>query len=70
MDGGLSSIAPGVAGRVDALYRASPQPPLEGLVAVLVNALVDLPDETTLVLDDYGTPCTSSSPVRTPQPSG
>jgi LuxR family maltose regulon positive regulatory protein len=49
----MDVVRPGVAGRVEALLRAAPQPPLEGLVTVLVNALVDLPDEAILVLDDY-----------------
>jgi LuxR family transcriptional regulator, maltose regulon positive regulatory protein len=49
----LDGVRAGVAGRVDALLRAAPQPPLEGLVTVLVNSLVDLPDEGVLVLDDY-----------------
>jgi LuxR family transcriptional regulator, maltose regulon positive regulatory protein len=49
----LDGIHAGIAGRVDALLRAASQPPLEGVVTVLVNALVDLPDEAVLVLDDY-----------------
>jgi LuxR family maltose regulon positive regulatory protein len=49
----VDGVHAGAAGRVDALLRAAPQPPLEGLVTVLVNTLVDLPDKTVLVLDDY-----------------
>jgi LuxR family transcriptional regulator, maltose regulon positive regulatory protein len=49
----MDGVRPGVVGRVDTLLRAAPQPPLEGVVTVLVNALVDLPDEAVLVLDDY-----------------
>jgi LuxR family transcriptional regulator, maltose regulon positive regulatory protein len=49
----MDVVRPGVAGRVEALLGAAPQPPVEGLVTVLVNALVDLPDEAILVVDDY-----------------
>jgi LuxR family transcriptional regulator, maltose regulon positive regulatory protein len=49
----MEEVRPGVAGRVEGLLGASPQPPVEGLVTALVNALADLPDEAVLVVDDY-----------------
>ncbi|HEV3465193.1 MAG TPA: helix-turn-helix transcriptional regulator, partial [Actinomycetota bacterium] len=43
---------PGVLPRVDALFQGAP-PPLEAVVAVLVNELDEAPEEVVLVLDDY-----------------
>jgi LuxR family transcriptional regulator, maltose regulon positive regulatory protein len=48
----LDEPRPGVAQRVDALFQGG-QPPLEAVLAVLVNQLVEEPDQVVLVLDDY-----------------
>jgi LuxR family transcriptional regulator, maltose regulon positive regulatory protein len=48
----LDESRPGVAQRVDALFQGG-QPPLEAVLAVLVNQLVEEPDQVVLVLDDY-----------------
>src|SRR6266487_2820341 len=48
----LDPVCEGVGGRVAALLRG-PQPPLEAVVTVVVNALAAQSDQTALVLDDY-----------------
>jgi LuxR family maltose regulon positive regulatory protein len=48
----LDELRPGVGQRVDALFQGG-QPPLEAVLAVLVNQLVEEPDQVVLVLDDY-----------------
>jgi LuxR family transcriptional regulator, maltose regulon positive regulatory protein len=48
----LDEPRPGVGQRVDALFQGG-QPPLEAVLAVLVNQLVEEPDQVVLVLDDY-----------------
>lgn len=40
-------------GKVDLALLSSPQPPIESVLTLLLNALVILPTETVLVLDDY-----------------
>jgi LuxR family maltose regulon positive regulatory protein len=48
----LDGLRPGVARRVEALFQGG-QPPLEAVLAVLVNELVQGSGEVVLVLDDY-----------------
>jgi ATP/maltotriose-dependent transcriptional regulator MalT len=48
----LDGRRPGVRERVDALFQGG-QPPLEAVLAVLVNQLVTGPEAVVLVLDDY-----------------
>jgi LuxR family transcriptional regulator, maltose regulon positive regulatory protein len=48
----LDELRPGVGQRVDALFQDS-LPPLEAVLAVLVNELAEGPEEVVLVLDDY-----------------
>ena len=48
----LDTVRPGVGQRVDTLLQG-PQPPLEAVLTVLVNELVEGPEEVVLVLDDY-----------------
>jgi LuxR family transcriptional regulator, maltose regulon positive regulatory protein len=48
----LDEARPGVGRRVEALFQGGP-PPLEAVVAVLVNELVQGSEEVVLVLDDY-----------------
>jgi ATP/maltotriose-dependent transcriptional regulator MalT len=48
----LDEARPGVGQRVDALFQHA-QPPLEAVLAVLVNELVEGSEASVLVLDDY-----------------
>jgi LuxR family maltose regulon positive regulatory protein len=48
----LDKVRPGVGQRIEALFQGG-QPPLEALLAVLINELVEEPEEVVLVLDDY-----------------
>jgi LuxR family transcriptional regulator, maltose regulon positive regulatory protein len=48
----LDEPRPGVGQRVDALFQHA-QPPLEAVLAVLVNELVEGSEAIVLVLDDY-----------------
>jgi LuxR family transcriptional regulator, maltose regulon positive regulatory protein len=48
----LDEPRPGVGQRVEALLQGG-QPPLEAVVAVLVNELVEVSEEVVLVLDDH-----------------
>jgi LuxR family transcriptional regulator, maltose regulon positive regulatory protein len=48
----LDELRPGVHQRVDALFQGG-QPPLEAVLTVLINQLVEEPDQVVLVLDDY-----------------
>jgi LuxR family maltose regulon positive regulatory protein len=48
----LDGLRPGVGQRVEALFQGG-QPPLEAVVAVLVNELVEGSEQVVLVLDDY-----------------
>jgi LuxR family maltose regulon positive regulatory protein len=48
----LDKLRPGVGGRVEALFQSG-QPPLEAVVTVLVNELVEGSEQVVLVLDDY-----------------
>jgi LuxR family transcriptional regulator, maltose regulon positive regulatory protein len=48
----LDELRPGVGQRVDALFQGG-QPPLEAVLTVLINELVEGPEEVVLVLDDY-----------------
>jgi LuxR family maltose regulon positive regulatory protein len=49
----LNSLHPGVGETPLALLYASSSPPIEAVLTPLLNALVELPTETVLVLDDY-----------------
>ena len=49
----LDTLHPGVGETPLALMYASSSPPLEDVLASLLNALIQLPMETVLVLDDY-----------------
>jgi LuxR family transcriptional regulator, maltose regulon positive regulatory protein len=48
----LDATRPGVRRRVDALFQGA-QPPLETVLTVLINELVEGPEALVLVLDDY-----------------
>jgi LuxR family maltose regulon positive regulatory protein len=48
----LDGRRPGVRRRVDALFQGA-QPPLEAVLTVLINELVEGPEALVLVLDDY-----------------
>ena len=48
----LDTVRPGVGQRVDTLLQG-PQPPLEAVLTVLVNELVEGHEAVVLVLDDY-----------------
>jgi LuxR family transcriptional regulator, maltose regulon positive regulatory protein len=48
----LDGLRPGVGQRVDALFRGG-QPPLEAVLTVLINELVEGSEQVVLVLDDY-----------------
>jgi ATP/maltotriose-dependent transcriptional regulator MalT len=48
----LDELRPGVGQRVDALFQGA-QPPLEAVLTVLINQLVEGPEAVVLVLDDY-----------------
>jgi LuxR family transcriptional regulator, maltose regulon positive regulatory protein len=48
----LDRARPGVRERVEALFTGG-QPPLEAVVTVVVNELVEGPEQVVLVLDDY-----------------
>jgi LuxR family maltose regulon positive regulatory protein len=48
----LDRARPGVGRQVDAVLQGVP-PPLEAVLTVLVNELVDGPEQVVLVLDDY-----------------
>ena len=48
----LDTVRPGVGRRVDTLLQG-PQPPLEAVLTVLVNELVEGHEAVVLVLDDY-----------------
>jgi LuxR family maltose regulon positive regulatory protein len=48
----LDRVRPGVRERVEALFQGG-QPPLEAVVTVVVNELVEGPEQVVLVLDDY-----------------
>ena len=48
----LDGLRPGVGQRVDALFQGG-QPPLEAVVTLVVNELVEGSGEVVLVLDDY-----------------
>jgi hypothetical protein len=48
----LDELRPGVRQRIDALLQGA-QPPLETVLTVLVNELVEGSEEVVLVLDDY-----------------
>jgi LuxR family transcriptional regulator, maltose regulon positive regulatory protein len=48
----LDGIRPGVRRRVDALFQGA-QPPLEAVLAALINELVEEPEAVVLILDDY-----------------
>ena len=48
----LDRARPGVRERVEALFEGG-QPPLEAVVTVVVNELVEGPEQVVLVLDDY-----------------
>ena len=50
--GALQTAADGVGGHALTLLE-SPQPPIEAVLATLLNELSALPDEVVLVLDDY-----------------
>ncbi len=49
----LDTLHPGVGETPLALMYASSSPPIEDVLASLLNALIQLPTETVLVLDDY-----------------
>src|SRR5712692_4763225 len=49
----LNTLHPGVGETPLALLYASSSPPIEDVLASLLNALIQLPTETVLVLDDY-----------------
>jgi LuxR family maltose regulon positive regulatory protein len=48
----LDELRPGVGQRVDALLQGA-QPSLEAVLTVLINELVEEPEQVVLVLDDY-----------------
>jgi LuxR family transcriptional regulator, maltose regulon positive regulatory protein len=48
----LDQVCAGIAEQVETLLRG-PQPPLEAVVTVVVNALAAQPSQVVLVLDDY-----------------
>lgn len=48
----LKTAAPDVGGGALSLLQ-TPQPPIEAVLATLLNDLIDLSDDVTLVLDDY-----------------
>jgi LuxR family transcriptional regulator, maltose regulon positive regulatory protein len=49
----LDRVRPGIGEQVAVLLRGPQQPPLEAVVTTLINELVLLPGEVTIVLDDY-----------------
>ncbi len=49
----LNTMHPGVGEVPLALLYASPPPPIETVLTSLLNALIQLPTQTVLVLDDY-----------------
>jgi LuxR family maltose regulon positive regulatory protein len=49
----LNTLHPGVGETPLALMYASSSPPIEDVLTSLLNALIQLPTETVLVLDDY-----------------
>jgi len=49
----LNTLHPGVGEIPMAQLYASPPPPIEAVLTTLLNALIQLPMETVLVLDDY-----------------
>jgi LuxR family maltose regulon positive regulatory protein len=49
----LNTLHPGVGETPLALMYASSSPPIEDVLSSLLNALIQLPTETVLVLDDY-----------------
>src|SRR6266487_2223475 len=49
----LNTLHPGVGETPLALMHASSSPPIEDVLTSLLNALIQLPTETVLVLDDY-----------------
>jgi len=49
----LNTLHPGVGETPLALLRAASPPPIEAVLTTLLNALIELPTETVLVLDDY-----------------
>ncbi|MFL5667517.1 MAG: LuxR C-terminal-related transcriptional regulator [Ktedonobacteraceae bacterium] len=49
----LDSLQPGLGETPLALLYASSSPPIEAVLTSLLNALIHLPTETVLVLDDY-----------------
>jgi LuxR family maltose regulon positive regulatory protein len=49
----LNALHPGVGEIPLAQLYASPPPPIEAVLTPLLNALIQLPTETVLVLDDY-----------------
>jgi LuxR family transcriptional regulator, maltose regulon positive regulatory protein len=48
----LDQLRPGIRQRVEALFQGG-QPPLEAVLTVLINQLVEVPEQVVLVLDDY-----------------
>jgi len=49
----LQTVAPGVGARALALLQESQPPPIETVLATLLNELSGVPNEIVLVLDDY-----------------
>jgi len=49
----LNTLHPGVGGTPLAQLYASPPPPIEAVLTILLNALIELPTDTVLVLDDF-----------------
>src|SRR5215467_401332 len=49
----LNTLHPGVGETPLALLYASSPPPIEAVLTTLLNALIELPTDTVLVLDDY-----------------
>ncbi len=49
----FNTLHPGVGETSLAQLYASPPPPIEAVLTTLLNALIQLPTETVLVLDDY-----------------
>ena len=49
----VQRVVPGVAGDLAMLLRSSQRPSVEFVITALVNELASVPDDVTLVLDDY-----------------
>ncbi len=49
----LDRVRPGIGEQVAVLLRGPQEPALEAVVTALINELAALPDEVTIILDDY-----------------